>query len=324
VLEDIGAIGDPLLRALLLDALWEEVRDARLAPLAYIDLALAQAPRETDELTVASLLGRTQTALRWYLSEPQRAAVARRVEAAFEQGMTGAPEKGLRITYFRAYVGVATTPEARATLRALLAGAREVPGVSLSSRERYRIVERLLALGDPEAERLLAAQSQADPSDDGRRYAYAATAARPDAAAKARYFAAWFEDAALAESWIEESVGPFNTVEQATLTAPYLERALARLPQLKRERKIFFVNHWLAAFLGGQTDAASLETVKQFLRDAQLDPDLRRKVLAALDGLERTVRIRAAHAGVTPPAQATRTPRRSRRRSASAPAPAGS
>jgi hypothetical protein len=83
-------------------------------------------------------------------------------------------------------------------------------------------------------------------------------------------------------------------VEQAALTAPYLERALARLPQLKRERKIFFVNHWLAAFLGGQTDAASLRATKRFLRDAKLDPDLRRKVLEALDGLERT-------AGFAPP-----------------------
>jgi aminopeptidase N len=324
VIEDIGALGDPLLRALLLDALWEEVRDARLAPLAYLDLALAQAPRETDELTVAGLLGRVQTALRWYLSEAQRAAVALRVETALEGGMTGTAEKGLRITYFRAYVGAATTPEARATLKALLAGTREVPGVALSSRERFRIVERLLVLGDPDAEALLAAQSQADASHDGRRYAYAAAAARPDAVIKARYFASWFGDRSLSESWIEESVGPFNTVEHAALTAPYLERALVRLPQLKRERKIFFVNHWLAAFLGGQTDVASARAAKRFLREKNLDPDLRRKVLEALDGLERTARIRAAFAGVTPPARPPRKPSRSRRRSASAAARAGS
>jgi hypothetical protein len=32
--------------------------------------------------------------------------------------------------------------------------------------------------------------------------------------------------------------------------------------------------------------------VQVFLRDAELDPDLRRKVLEAVDGLERTVSIR--------------------------------
>jgi aminopeptidase N len=300
VLEDVGAVRDPLLRALLLEALWEEVRDARLPPLSYIDLALAQAPRETDELTVASLLGRTQRALRWYLSDAQRAAVAPRVEAALEQGMTDTPEKGLRITYFRAYVGAATTPAARATLKSLLAGTRGVPEVTLSSRERFRIVERLLALGDSDAERLLAAQVQADPSDDGQRYAYAAATARHDAATKAKYFAAWFDDRSLAESWIDEAVLPFNTVEQAALTAPYLERALSRLPQLKRERRIFFVNNWLAAFLDGQTDQASVSVAKRFLREAKVDPDLRRKVLENLDGLERTVKIRAAFARASP------------------------
>ncbi len=171
-----------------------------------------------------------------------------------------------------------------------------MPGVALSSRDRFRIVERLLALGDPEAETLLAAQSQADPSDNGRRYAYAAGAARPDPTAKRRQFAGWLEDPALPESWIEESLAPFNTVEHARATAPFLEAALAQLPKLKRERKIFFVNNWLAAFLGGQTSPEAVATAKRFLREAKLDPDLRRKVLEHLDGLERTVRIRTAFA----------------------------
>ena len=129
-------------------------------------------------------------------------------------------------------------------------------------------------------------------------------AARPDAAVKTKYFAAWFDDASLPESWIEESVAPFNTVEQAALTAPYLARALARLPQLKRERKIFFVNNWLAAFLGGQVDGSSLAAAQGVLRAAKLDPDLRRKVLEAMDGLERTVRIRARFAHDAVPANA--------------------
>jgi aminopeptidase N len=296
VLADVGSVVDPFLRALLLDTLWDEVRDARLAALAGIDLALAQAPRESDELTVASLVGRTQTALRGYLSDAQRAAAAPRVEAALAAGMTGAADKGQRITYFRAFVGAATTAEARAELKALLAGTREVPGVALSSRDRFRIVERLLALGDPEAETLLAAQSQADLSDNGRRYAYAVGASRPDPAAKRRQFAGWLDDPALPESWIEESLAPFNTVEHARATAPFLEAALAQLPKLKRERKIFFVNNWLAAFLGGQADPAAVATAKRFLREAKLDPDLRRKVLEHLDGLERTVKIRAAFA----------------------------
>jgi hypothetical protein len=91
---------------------------------------------------------------------------------------------------------------------------------------------------------------------------------------------------------IEESLAPFNTVEHERVTAPLVAAALRELPKLKRERKIFFVNNWLAAFLGGQTSPEALATAKRFLREAKLDPDLRRKVLEELAGLERTVRIR--------------------------------
>jgi aminopeptidase N len=292
---EIRSVDDPLLRALLLDALWEEVRDAQLAPLDYIDLALDQLPRETDEITVSSLLDGAQTAFRRYLSDAQRAAVAARIEACLREGLLHAPELGARIAHFRAYTAAAVTAEARADLHLLIAGKLDVPGMALASRERFRIVERLLALGDPGADRLLAAQAAADASDDGHRYAYAAGAARADPAAKQRYFAAYVRDTRLAEGWIAESLVAFNTVEHAALTLPYLRRALVALSRLQRERKIFFVNHWLTAFLDGQTTAAALATVKSFLRGAKLAPDLRRKVLEAMDGLARTVRIRARY-----------------------------
>jgi aminopeptidase N len=314
VMADVGGVPDPFLRALLLEALWEEVRDARLAPLEYLDLALRRARAETDEVTVASLLGHAQTAFRWYLSDAQRAAAAPRVETTLADGMTTAPEAGLRIVYFRTFVGAATTDDARRSLKALLAGTLEVPGVELSSRERFRIIERLLALGDPEAEGLLGAQARADQSDDGRRYAYAVAAARPEPEAKWRRFLAFLDDAALAERWIEESLAPFNTVEHERWTAPFLETALEQLPDLKRTRRIFFVERWLAAFLDGQASPEAVTTTKRFLREARLDPDLRRKVLEHLDGLERTVRIRQAFgdeparpgSGASPPRGASR------------------
>ena len=74
---------------------------------------------------------------------------------------------------------------------------------------------------------------------------------------------------------------------------PYLEKALAELPHLKRNRKIFFVNGWLGAFIGGQRSEAALSMVNKFLAtNPNLDRDLRLKVLENVDGLERAVKIR--------------------------------
>jgi aminopeptidase N len=84
-------------------------------------------------------------------------------------------------------------------------------------------------------------------------------------------------------------------VEQESLTLPYLAPALDALPELKRKRKIFFLNHWLAAFVGGQRSAEAVAVVERFLKRDDLEPDLRLKLLEVVDGMQRTVKIRSRY-----------------------------
>ncbi|MBI2316739.1 MAG: ERAP1-like C-terminal domain-containing protein, partial [Betaproteobacteria bacterium] len=296
VLERPAMVRGALRRALLFDSLWESVREAELAPLDYLGLVLRVAPEEADEVTLATLLGRSLFAAARYLSEAQRSKAAPLLEQLYFAGMTGERTASSRITFLRAFMDAGWTESARMQLKALLAGRLTVSGVALRSRDRFSIVRTLLVRGDPQAGALLEAQAARDRSDDSRRYAFAAAAAAADTATKARYFERFLGDAALAESWIAESLAPFNAVEHASLTAPYLERALVALPDLKRTRRIFFVNDWLAAFLGGQIADESLRTAQRLLETADFEPDLRLKLLEAMDALERTVRIRARFA----------------------------
>ena len=69
-------------------------------------------------------------------------------------------------------------------------------------------------------------------------------------------------------------------------------RSLDQLPEIKRDRKIFYLGAWLGAYLGGQTSPQAEAVVKQWLAQPGFDADLRRKVLENADPLERTVRIR--------------------------------
>src|SRR6478752_913668 len=119
------------------------------------------------------------------------------------------------------------------------------------------MVTALVALGDKDAETILAAEEKRDPSGDGRKYAFMAKAARPEAKSKQEYFDGYLHDAARPEDWVEQSLGAFNYWNQSELTVPYLKPALEALPQVKRERKIFFLLGWLQAFIGGQNSAAS-------------------------------------------------------------------
>jgi aminopeptidase N len=287
-----------LLRSLVFGALWESVRDAELAPLDYLDFVVRVAPLEHDPVTLANLLSRAQVAFLHYASDGQRDAAAPRFEQFLGEGMLRADTPGRRITFLRAFMASAWSEDGRAQLKALLAATLEIPGVKLSSRDRFRAIARLLALDDPDARKLLATQIAADTGADGRRYAFAAGAAERTAQAKRAYFERFFDEKGLAESWVDAALGPFNTVEHADLTQPFLDLALAAAPELKKKRKIFFVNDWLAAFIGGQVDAQALDQVSSFASQPGLDPDLRLQLLEVMDGLARTVKIRARFASV--------------------------
>jgi len=293
----VDGIGDAFERALLWGALWDAVREVQMAPAEYLQLVMHALPEERDEALTQSLLAHTATAFERYMTDAQRGAAGSELEALLEKRMQEAPDLGLRILYYRAFRSVATTPAGLAQLKGLLAGKTKVPGLEIKPLDRWTMITALMAQGDADAASIYRAEQQRDATDDGRKYAYVAAAARPDAAVKQQYFNDYLKDREVPEDWIEQSLSAFNYWNQAALTRPYLERALTSLPQIKRERKIFFVLAWLNAFIGGQQSADAAHEVRQWLAAHPPEPDLARKVLEVLDELERTVRIRARSGG---------------------------
>jgi aminopeptidase N len=208
--------------------------------------------------------------------------------------MQHAPTIDQRITWFRAFRSYAETPGALEQVRSILDGKLTVPGMPLKPLDRWSLIIALLGHGYADAPKLLEAERKRDTTDDGRKYGWIADAARPDAAVKRRFFDDYLHNRSLAEDWVEGSLGPFNQWNQSSLTLPYLKPALEALPQVKRERRIFFVLAWLHAFIGGQDSEAAAAIVRDYLRNGNPEPDLRLKILEVADGLERAVRIRQA------------------------------
>jgi aminopeptidase N len=142
VLERPEIVQGTLLRSLVFGSLWESVRDAELAPLEYLDLVLRVAPVERDPVTLASLLQRAQIAFLTYSSDSQRDLAAPRFEQFLAEGMLHADTPGRRISFLRAFMASAWSEGGRAQLKALLASALEIPGVKLSSRDRFQAGDR--------------------------------------------------------------------------------------------------------------------------------------------------------------------------------------
>jgi aminopeptidase N len=292
VMKHLGRVLYPMDRALLWGSLWDSVRETEFAPREFVELALRLLPAETDEDLAQSLIGHVATGLHRYVSNGVRAQIVPRVETLAVDRMLHSGEQDFRIIWFRALRAIAESPEGRAQIKDLLDGKSSVPGVELRPLDRWAMVTALIALKDPDADSLLAAEQKRDSTGDGQKYAYVAQAARPDGSSKQKYFEDYLHNPSRPEDWIEQSLGAFNYWNQSELTLPYLKPALDALPQIKRERKIFFVLGWLNAFIGGQQSAAARLQVREFLKSGAIDKDLQLKILEVYDELDRTVKIR--------------------------------
>ena len=292
VTSELGAISDLFERTLLWGSLWDSVREAELAPRDYLLLTHRLLSQEQDEALAQFLTAHAVTALHRYVSPQTRAEFVPKFETMAWDRMLHAEDQGLRIVWFRIFRAVAETEFGRGGLKQLLAKRVQVPGVQLRPLDRWSMVTALIALKDPEADTVLAAERERDHTGDGLKYAYMAEAARPDAATKKKYFDDYLRNAERPEDWVEQSLAAFNYWNQSNLTQPYLRPALEALAQVKRQRKIFFVLAWLGAFIGGQESAEADDQVHNWLNTEKIDPDLRLKVLEVVDELDRTVKIR--------------------------------
>ncbi|MEZ5346615.1 MAG: M1 family aminopeptidase [Pyrinomonadaceae bacterium] len=315
ILDNIQNENDEFLRAMMWGSLWDSVRFAELDPKEYVKLAIKNIGIEKDVSTISAILGRVDTAFTYYLSDAQQKELAPKIENLLVEKINTAETLGEKITFYRAFLGIASSENSRTILKGLLElkggnatvkervksmdrEGLEAPSITVGSlplrtKDKFDIVTKLITLGDKDAQKLLAELEKTETDDAAKRYAYAAKAGFATAENKSKFWNDFVNNKEISESWIEEAVGVWNAANQSDLTIPYLEKALNELPNLKQTRKIFFINGWLSSFIGGQKSGEALNIVDRFLeKNPDLDIDLQRKILERLDGLERAVRIR--------------------------------
>jgi aminopeptidase N len=282
------------LRSMMYGSLWDSVREAELDPKDFVELAIKNVGTEKDEMIVSAILSRVNTAFAYYLDDKTREQLSPKLEEVLINKMQTAETQSQKITFYRAFLNVVNSENARNLLKDFLKPkAKNQSPFALKAKDKFDIVTKLLILGDKDAENLLAELVKTETSDDAKRYAYAARAGIATAENRAKYFNDFVANKEISESWIESAFVPFNSTKHSELTVGYLEKALAELPNLKRNRKIFFVNGWLSAFIGGQKSEQALAIVNKFLADnLKLDKDLRLKILENVDLIERAVKIR--------------------------------
>lgn len=293
---NLANVSDQFLRSLLWGAIWNAVQQGVFAPVEYLELVCQALSKEEDPITVQLVLSNSAVAFSHYLSFQQKNKIAPKLETMLFQEIKSDKSLGLRLTYFRSLPNLISSAEGRKQLVDLLEGKMSFDKIELKAKDRWELITSLISQSDPMAEKLLFIEEKQDLSADAQRYSFIAKAAQANKELKKNYFERYLQDRELAENWIETSLRAFNSPNQANLTIGYLRSALAALPQLKKQRKIFFINEWLAAFISGQSSPQALEIVQQYLRENSIDRDLQLKVLEASDKLEKCVKSRSKYA----------------------------
>jgi aminopeptidase N len=288
----IGAMSDPLTRALCWSAAWDMTRDAELPARDWVELVLAGIGAETEISVVQSLLARVQAALNSF-ADPTWAPtgwtrLGDHALAALESAPAGSDEQ---LVWSRTLASAARTDEHVAALRGLLDGSRTVEGLVVDTDARWSFLNGLVALGaagDAEIE----AESARDATATGIRRAATARALRPTAESKAETWRQAFHDDEVPNAVHEAIVAGFWHPAQRELTAEYVDRYFADIRQIWDRRPGEIAKNAVQYLFPSVVEPRTLVAADAWLADSTQPAALRRLVFEGRDGIARALRAR--------------------------------
>jgi len=289
----LSSLPSALNRAVVWNALRDLVRDGEIVPAAYLDIARAQLPGESDLAIVQAVLGFSVVHIaNRYLTRDQRPAALAGLSALagelLDRTEDGA-NPGLRLIAVRHFIRVAAEPD---TIAAWLAAGTVPGGPELDPELRWHLLLRLAVLGAVD-EATIAAELDRDSTATGQEGAARCRAALPLAEAKERAWAAMFAGDTLSNYLFTATAQGFWQPEQADLVRPYVPRYFTDAVAVAARRGPAIaeaVGNW--AFPRHAVDSETHRLGAACLREAALTPMLRRELSDQLDDLARALRVR--------------------------------
>ncbi|MEU5598287.1 aminopeptidase N [Streptomyces sp. NPDC020298] len=296
--EHLGAITDPLARALCWSALWNLTRDALLPAREFVGLVLRFAGRESEIGVVQMLHAWAESALVHYVAPDWRESGERLLsEGALRELRRAEAGSEHQLAWARFFASAATGEDHLALLKDLLDGTEGIEGLDVDQELRWAFLEPLAAHGVAD-ESVVAAELARDDTASGKRHQVRCLAARPSAAVKAQAWSQVVESDALSNALVEATIAGFAQASQRELTAPYAPKYFAAIERVWSERSIQIgMDVVRGLFPSFQDSPQTLEAADAWLAaHPDAAPALRRLVLEARDDLARGLRGQACDA----------------------------
>ena len=295
-MEHLRHLDDPLARTLLWSAAWDMVRDGELPSRRFQQLVLANLTGESSSSVVRTLLQRLETVAGPYAAASDREGrTEQAADAVWALAQEAEAGSDAQLQLLESFARLARTVEHRHTLEGLLGGSVTLPGRTIDTDLRWKLVISLAVLGGIDAAGI-DEQLAADDTQSGRKHALTARAALPTEVAKAKAWRRTVEKDTLANESITAVVQGFRRVTDEELIAPYRPRYFEEISRIWAERSNEIATRLVSGYFphsyGGQ---GVLDAADQWLADAEDAPfGLRRIIIEGRDTVARQERVRAA------------------------------
>jgi aminopeptidase N len=290
----LGELRDSLARALCWGAAWDMVREAEIPTRDFTTLVLGAIHAETDIGVVQRILGQLSFAIDVY-GDPEHRDQARQALADEAVGALREAEPGsdVQLAWARAFAWSAFTGEHLALVSGLLEGTEVVQGLAMDTELRWHFLQALSAAGKA-TDQAIAAELERDPTDQGRRHAAAALAARPTERAKQETWDALTGDPSLSIATMSALMRGFQQPGQEELLRGYVQRYFDALAPIWESRSLevalAFARGLFPAFVVSEDVVA---TTDRYLEESRPPGPIHRTVLEGRDGVARALRARA-------------------------------
>lgn len=206
-----------------------------------------------------------------------------------------APGSDLQLLWTNAFIGAAREPEDVAWVRGLLDGTTKLDGLQVDFAVRWGAVNALATIGEA-GDELIAAELERDPTDQGRRAAAAARAARPLAEAKTEAWAA-VTNKDLSMAMKRAVTSGFHRADQEepliAYVQPYFDKLLPIWESWVIEEALGFIGSMYPHMV---ITKAVLDLTDKWLARKEVPGPMRRSLLESQDDLKRAMRARKFNA----------------------------
>ena len=297
LIENFGALKDPLARAVAWTSFWEATRDGELAAQDYVALVLAGLPSEEDMAAVSTLLAQAGNASLAFTAPELRADLnAKLVTGLARLLKDAAPGSDKQVLAAKALIASARSAESAELIRGWLVDEEVPAGLAIDTGMRWSIVTALAKLGlighDEIGEEL-----DRDNTSAGAESAAGAAAALPDADSKAQAWTLATDDPDVPNETHRAICMGFWRYGQDEVLEPYPAAYLDLLGRISRREGIWESRGYAAIgtalrwlFPTPLITDSLVATVASWLEDNEPSEQVRRAVTERLDESRRALR----------------------------------